>query len=126
VTNNTVERYLAFWNAPTNEARHALATEAFTDDVRYYAPIGVLCGADQLIEFREQLAGHVGAVDIDAREQPEAYNDRVRLRWEIRLATGESFATGTDVIVVESDGRISSVTAFLDRAPDGFDPHAGN
>jgi hypothetical protein len=30
------------------------------------------------------------------------------------------------VIVLASDGRISSITAFLDRAPEGFDPHAHN
>jgi ketosteroid isomerase-like protein len=126
VTNATVDRYLAFWNAPTSEAGHRLATDVFTEDVSYSAPIAVLSGADQLIDFREQLVGHIGAVNLDAREQPETHHDRVRLKWEIRLADGESFATGTDVIVLASDGRISSITAFLDRAPEGFDPHAHN
>lgn len=49
--------------------------------------------------------------------------DRARLRWEI-LRVGQSLAEGTDVIVVDDQGRVESVTAFLDRAPEGFDPHA--
>ncbi|MFF4114362.1 hypothetical protein ACFY0P_12930 [Streptomyces sp. NPDC001714] len=35
-----------------------------------------------------------------------------------------SLATGTDVLRLDTDGRISSVTVFLDRAPEGFDPAA--
>jgi len=45
------------------------------------------------------------------------------VRWEL-LRGDDSFAEGTDILVVDDNGRISSVTTFLDRAPTGFDPHA--
>jgi hypothetical protein len=52
-------------------------------------------------------------------------DDRARLRWEILVGPEESsFAAGTDVVQFDEDGRISSVSAFVDRAPVGFDPHA--
>jgi hypothetical protein len=124
MTNITTEHYLQFWNADTTEAQHRLAAMTFTDDISYHAPIGVLRGTDALIGFRNQLTDHVGPLSFGARVEPESHHDRVRLAWEIQLANGESFATGTDVMVLEADGRVSSVSAFLDRAPDGFDLHA--
>lgn len=119
-----IEHYLQFWNATTAEDQRRIASVTFTDDVEYHALIGVLEGPDSLMDFRNQFAGHMGAVTFEAREEPQSHHDRVRVQWEIRLAAGESFATGTDVMVVDEDGRISSVTVFLDRAPEGFDPHA--
>jgi hypothetical protein len=74
--------------------------------------------------FRTQFVDHMGAATFQARESPETHNDRARLKWEIVIGKGESFAAGTDVMVIDTDGLISSVTSFLDRAPEGFDPHA--
>jgi hypothetical protein len=120
---DTMTQYLAFWNAQTLSDQQHLAEETFTRDVHYYAPIGVLAGTDALITFRDQFVDHVGPMRFQARSQPEAHNGRMRLQWDIRLADGESFATGTDVMVLEPDGRISSITAYLDQAPAGVDPH---
>ncbi|MFG1912534.1 hypothetical protein [Kribbella sp. NPDC048928] len=36
---------------------------------------------------------------------------------------GTSFATGTDFLEFDEQGRIADVTGYLDRAPDGFDHH---
>lgn len=118
----TIERYLRFWNAPADE-QEQLAASTFADDVRYHAPVGVLSGPAALIDFRSQLTGHVGGVEFLARERPDAHHGRARVRWEIKLDSGVSFAEGTDVLVVGEDGRIHSVSTFLDRAPEGFDPH---
>lgn len=115
-------RYLEFWNSAADEQRR-IAPEVFTADVDYRSPVGVMSGAEALIDFRTQFIGHVGEASFVARREPEAHNDRVRLLWEIRLADGTSFATGTDVLTLTEDGHIRSVSAFLDRAPEGFDHH---
>jgi SnoaL-like domain len=119
-----VERYVAFWNADTAEDQRRLAAMTFIGGVQYTAPIGVLSGPAALMGFRTQFVDHVGAATFRARESAQTHNDRARLKWEIVTGNGESFATGTDVMVIGSDGLISSVTSFLDRAPEGFDPHA--
>ncbi|MBB4932325.1 hypothetical protein F4561_003145 [Lipingzhangella halophila] len=123
-TASAAERYLEFWNADSPEAQRELAPAVFTEDVDYHAPVGVMSGAEALIDFRASFTGHMGAVSFVARSTPEGHNDRVRLLWEIRLAGGESFATGTDVLSLTPEGRISSISTFLDRAPEGFDQHA--
>ncbi|MFI5488761.1 nuclear transport factor 2 family protein [Micromonospora echinaurantiaca] len=119
----TVERYLRFWNAGTPEEQQRLAATTFTDDIEYHAPVGVLAGRQALIDFRDRFAQHMGTVAFRSREEPQIHHDRARLRWEIEVGA-EPFAAGTDVLAFDPDGRISSVSAFLDRAPEGFDPHA--
>lgn len=116
----TIERYIEFWNAPTNEEQRRIAATAFVEDVEYCALPGTLHGAEDLIDFRNQFLEHMGSAVFRAREEPEFHHDRARLKWEILAPENASFATGTDVMVLDPDGRVASVTAFLDRAPEGF------
>lgn len=115
------DRYTAFWNASTDEDQQRLAALTFVDAVEYHAPIGVLTGAQAMIGFRQEFTNHVPTARLVAREVPERHHDRMRFRWEIVVGDEESFATGTDVLELDGDGRISSVTSFLDRAPEGFE-----
>jgi len=118
-----VERYVRFWNAETAQEQRRIAAEAFTDDVEYHAVPGVFTGTEALVDFRTQFVEHMGSVTFRALTAPDHHHDRARLRWEIVLEDGTSFATGTDVLNLAPDGRITAVTAFLDRAPEGFDQH---
>lgn len=117
----TVAQYVEFWNAATGDEQQQLAAATFVDGVGYHAPVGLLRGAEELIDFRNRFAQHMPDYEFRARTEPEVRQDHARLRWEL-IVSGESFATGTDVLELADDGRIASVTGFLDRAPDGFDP----
>ncbi|MGW1625354.1 nuclear transport factor 2 family protein [Streptomyces sp. NPDC002172] len=125
-TAEQLEQYVRFWNTGTEQEQRAYAEAAFTDGVEYRARIGILSGAQALIDFRNQFAAHMGTVTFRLREQPQVHHSRARLQWEILTGEDEGtpFATGTDVLHLDEDGRISSVTVFLDRAPEGFDPAA--
>lgn len=118
-----IERYARFWNAETADAQRRIAAELFTDGLEYHAVPGVLFGAEALIDFRSQFIGHVGQASYRPLATPDHHHDRARMRWEIVLADGTSFAAGTDIFDLAPDGRITSVTAFLDRAPEGFEHH---
>ncbi|MFJ8577947.1 nuclear transport factor 2 family protein [Micromonospora sp. NPDC093277] len=120
----TIDRYVRFWNAEKPDEQRELAAETFTDDVEYCAVIGVFAGREALIGFHGQFTQHMPTAVLHRREEPQVHHDRARLRWEIEVDEGKAFAAGTDVLVFDPDGRISSVTAFLDRAPEGFDAHA--
>lgn len=119
-TADTVVRYLHFWNAPPAE-QGRLGAELFAHDVTYVTPIGVRVGVAEQIAFTEHFIEGVGAYEFRARTEPDVHHDRARLPWEI-LVGGTSFAEGTDVLVIDGEGRVQAVTAFLDRAPEGFDP----
>lgn len=120
----TVDDYVRFWNAATPQEQRRLSAAAFTDDVRYHALIGVLSGPAALIGFREEFARHMGTVVFRPRQEPQIHHGRARLMWEIEAGGKNPFATGTDVLVFAPDGRVGSVSAFIDQAPEGFDPDA--
>ncbi|MEV5105138.1 nuclear transport factor 2 family protein [Streptomyces massasporeus] len=126
LTEHRLDRYVQFWNAGTEQEQRELAAATFTDGVEYRAEIGILSGAQALMDFRNQFVAHMGTAALRLRERPQVHHRRARLRWQILTEGGDGapFATGTDVIHLDEDGRISSVTAFLDRAPEGFDPEA--
>lgn len=121
----SVERYFRFWNAATPEEQRRLAAETFTSDLEYHAPVGVLVGAQALIDFHDEFVAHMGGASLKRHGEVQAHHDRARLSWEIEVdGREEPFAAGTDVLEFAADGRISSISSFLDRAPEGFDPHA--
>lgn len=122
-TSIAIARYLRFWNSDPGPEQQALAEQTFRSDVRYHAPLGERAGVEQLLELSREFTEHLGDVAFRARSEPEVVRGRARLRWEI-LRGDDSFAEGTDVLVVDAQGRVASVTTFLDRAPAGFDPHA--
>ena len=121
LTADTVASYVRFWNVEPAEQRRT-GGEVFTDDVTYVAPVGVLTGVEALAGFTEQFVGNVGAYEFRARTEPDVHHDRARLQWEIRVGDA-SFAEGTDVLTADGDGRIRSITTFVDRAPEGVDTH---
>lgn len=118
----TAEAYVSFWNLDAEEQR-TLGTTLFADDVARSTPIGESVGLEALIDFTRQFTEGVGEYTFVARAEPDAHHEHVRVRWEIRKEEG-SFAEGTDVLDLDGSGRIAAITAFIDRAPDGFDPDA--
>ncbi|MGW5191370.1 nuclear transport factor 2 family protein [Kribbella sp. NPDC004138] len=122
--NSVVQQYIDFWNAGSGAEQRELAATIFADRFSYHAPVGVMRELEQLITFREQFADQSPGYEFRPRSEPQAHHDRARLQWEL-LVDGTSFATGTDVLELGPDGRIVSITGFLDRAPEGF-PHAGH
>jgi len=118
-----IEDYLRFWNLDPGEEQTRLAERLFAPDVGYHAVIGTYTGVTALVELSASFVEHLGDIAFIARAEPDVLHRRARLRWEI-LRQDATFARGTDVIVLDEEGRIASVTVFLDRAPEGFDPHA--
>ena len=119
-TSRTVERYVQFWNTTPDEQRRT-GPALFSDDIVQVAPVGVLAGLEALATFTEQFAAAGGPYRFRIRTAPEIHHGRARVPWQIDR-DGEVFAEGTDVLVIGHDGRITSITTFLDRAPAGFDP----
>lgn len=120
----TVARYLRFWNAATPEEQRRLAAETLTEGIEYRAPVGLLEGPQALIDFRDRASQHLGALSFHRHGDIQVHHDRARLPWRIEAHGDETFAAGVDVLTFDAEGRVSSVVAFLDKAPEGFDPHA--
>ena len=113
-----IERYFAIWNEPDQERRRALIAETWTDDATYLDPMMAGDGPDgidaMIAGVQQQATGlqfrQVGTVD--------SHNDRVRFSWELVGPNGgEPVYAGTDFATLAADGRLQTVTGFLDRVP---------
>ena len=113
-TNDLIGRYIAAWNETNPDRRRGLITRTFADAASYvdpmmeghgHAEIDAMIGGVQErfpgLQFRL-----VGAVDT--------HNGRVRFSWELSPDAGQPVAKGTDFAALAADGRLQSVTGFLD------------
>ena len=111
------DRYLAAWNETDPEARRAAVADVFSDDVRYTDPLVDVRGA-------EALAATIGAVQAQfpgfvfrLAGPADAHHDQVRFTWELGPEGAQAPIVGSDVALLDADGRISAVLGFHDRVP---------
>ncbi len=110
-------RYVALWNETDGERRRDLIAESWTENASYVDPLmrgEGHDGIDALIAaVHERFPGHRFTV----RGEPDGHNNRVRFSWSLGAADAPPVAHGTDFAVLAADGRLQSVTGFLDQAP---------
>jgi hypothetical protein len=109
-------RYIDLWNETTTDRRHAMLAANWSNDATYVDPLMSgegHAGIDALISdvlqrfpgFRFTLIG-----------KPDGYGDHLRFSWGLGPDGVDSPIKGTDFAVVK-DGRIQSITGFLDQVP---------
>ncbi|MFB6846787.1 nuclear transport factor 2 family protein [Streptomyces sp. NPDC056373] len=117
---DAVARYFEAWNADDAAARATAVAAAWTEDGRYTDPLADVSGHDGIAAViaaaREQFAGFefrlTGGVD--------GHHDIARFSWElVSAADGSAPVAGSDVIILDGQGRIRAVLGFLDRVPAG-------
>jgi hypothetical protein len=118
----TIERYLQFWNTAPGDEQRQLGHCVFNDFVSYRAPIGEHNGVEALVTLAAEFTEHLGSLTMQARTDPDLHHRDARLQWRL-LRNGLPFAEGTDILTFDIDGHVASVATFLDKAPEGFNPH---
>jgi hypothetical protein len=113
---STIERYFAVWNETDPARRRELIAQAWSEDATYLDPLFSADGRDgvdgmvaafqaQMPEHRFRLAG-----DVDS------HHDRVRFGWQLLgQASDTPVYTGVDFGVLTADGRLQSITGFLEQ-----------
>ena len=116
--NTLASRYIDLWNEKAPNRRRELLATNWARDARYVDPLmsgdghdgidAMIAGVQQRFpEFRFTLIG-----------EPNGYGDHLRFSWGLGPDGVDSPIKGTDFAVVR-DGRIQSVTGFLDHIPQG-------
>ncbi|MGH2849475.1 MAG: nuclear transport factor 2 family protein [Solirubrobacteraceae bacterium] len=110
-----VEGYIETWNEHDPLRRRALVSQTFAGDADYVDPLmeseghdgieAMIAGAqEQYADYRFELAGG-----------PDEHHGRVRFTWRLVAAgTSEPVAIGHDFGTLAGDGRLQSVTGFLE------------
>jgi hypothetical protein len=111
------ERYIALWNEPDAAIRKQLLAQDWTDDATYVDPMMAGHGPAEI----EGLIGGVHAqfpnFSFKLTGKPNGHGEHMRFSWS--LGPGDYVDApieGTDFVTVK-DGRIATVTGFLDRVP---------
>lgn len=116
--NTIASRYIDLWNERSPNRRRVILSENWASDARYVDPLmsgdghdgvdALVAGVQQRFpDFRFRLLG-----------QPNGFGDHVRFSWGLGPDGADSPIKGTDFAVL-SDGRIKSITGFLDQVPQG-------
>ena len=116
--NKIASRYIELWNERTPSRRREILGQHWAKDAKYVDPLmsgeghdgvdALIAGVQQRFpDFRFKLIG-----------EPNGFGDHVRFCWGLGPEGADSPIKGTDFAVV-SDGRISSITGFLDQVPQG-------
>lgn len=106
-------RYLQAWNEAEPTRRRGLLAEVFANDASYVDPLAEVAGHDGLDALIAAMQAKFAGARFSVKGTPEGHHDRIRFSWTLG-AHGRTLAEGTDVAVVADDGRLQSVTGFLD------------
>jgi hypothetical protein len=111
-------RYIEAWNTADPDERAKAVAAAWTEDGSYTDPLAEVTGHDGIAAViagaQERFPGFAfrlaGAVD--------GHHTTARFGWElVSAADGSAPVAGFDVVTLAEDGRIRTVSGFLDRVP---------
>ena len=111
------ERYIALWNERDATARRAKLAAEWTGNASYIDPLATVSGAAEIDTMIAAVQSRFPDFAFRLLGTADGYGDKVRFSWGL----GPHGATdapieGTDFAIV-TDGRIASVTGFLDKVP---------
>ena len=116
--NNIAQGYIELWNERIPSRRREMLATSWTADASYVDPLmrgdghegvdGLIAGVQQRFpDFTFKLIG-----------EPNGFGDHLRFSWGLGPDGIDSPIKGTDFAVLK-DGRIRSITGFLDQVPQG-------
>jgi hypothetical protein len=110
-----INDYIAAWNETDPQRRRALVTQTFTDDADYLDPLMHGEGQDGIDAMISGVQQQYADYRFELAAGPDAHNDRVRFSWHLVGNGGrDPVATGYDFGTLAEDGRLRSVTGFLE------------
>src|SRR5262249_47125650 len=112
-----VQQYIAMWNEDEPARRRELVEATVTADATYVDPHFESGGVDGIDAMIAGVRGAYPGHRFVLAGGPDAHHDRVRFSWHLCPPDGDAvLAVGLDVATVAADGRLCSVTGFLEPA----------
>ncbi len=100
-----------------NRRRDILAAN-WASDAKYVDPLATSAGRDAIDAMIAGVQQRFPEFHFTLIGEPNGYGDHVRFSWGLGPVGVDSPIKGTDFAVVR-DGRIQSITGFLDQVPQG-------
>ena len=110
------QNYITAWNESDGARRNALLKATLTEDVSYRDPIMQGDGHDGVAALIEGVQQRFAGFRFSLKGNPDGFADMIRFSWNLGPEGTDSVIEGTDIGVIEN-GRLKSVTGFLDKVP---------
>jgi hypothetical protein len=110
------DRYIALWNEKDGAVRQSLLAKHWAADATYVDPMMAGNGPKEIDALIGGVHTRFPAFSFRLISKPDGYGDQVRFSWGLGPEDDDSPIEGTDFVVIK-DGRIQSVSGFLDRVP---------
>jgi len=116
---NTIARnYIDLWNERAAGRRREMLAANWTSDARYVDPLMSGAGHDGVDALISGVQQRFPDFKFRLIGEPNGFGDHLRFSWGLGPDGGDSPIKGTDFAVL-SNGRIRSITGFLDQVPAG-------
>lgn len=114
----TVEGYIASWNATDASERRALIDRTWTADGSYVDPVMQGSGPTEIDAMLAGVQERFPAHEMRLAGPVDKHHDRIRFAWALYAPEGNApFIAGVDFGTVDGDGRLRSITGFIDVVP---------
>ena len=110
------QQYIAAWNEIDAERRAALIARTWSEDATYVDPLMAGHGRAQVDALMAGVQGRFPDFRFALIGEPDGFGDHVRFSWGLGPDGADAPIKGTDFVRLE-DGRLKSVTGFLDQIP---------
>jgi hypothetical protein len=111
-------RYIDLWNEKAADRRRAILADNWASDARYVDPLMSGHGHDGIDAMIAGVQQRFPDFRFTRIGEPNGYGDNLRFSWGLGPEGIDSPIKGTDFAVIR-DGRIQSITGFLDQIPQG-------
>jgi hypothetical protein len=112
-------RYIELWNERAPKRRREMLAANWTGDARYVDPLMSGDGHDGVDALISGVQQKFPDFKFTLIGEPNGFGEHVRFSWGLGPDGTDSPIKGTDFAVLSQDGRIKSITGFLDQVPQG-------
>jgi hypothetical protein len=125
-TERLINRYIDVWNERAADRRAAGLSEIWAADGSYVDPLVSATGRDQIDAAIDGAQRQFPDFSFRLTGAVEAHHNLVRFSWELGPGgpdgsgsdgSTEAPIAGSDVAVLDADGKLRDVHGFLDRVP---------
>ncbi|MBZ9680957.1 nuclear transport factor 2 family protein [Mesorhizobium sp. CO1-1-2] len=114
---NTIAlNYITAWNESDADRRAGLLKAVFTEDVSYRDPLMQGDGHEGVAALIGGVQQRFAGFRFSLKGTPDGFADKIRFSWNLGPEGTASVIEGTDIGIIEN-GRLKSVTGFLDKVP---------
>ena len=110
-------RYIELWNERAQNRRREMLAANWTSDARYVDPLMSGDGHDGVDALISGVQQKFPDFKFTLIGEPNGFGEHVRFSWGLGPDGTDSPIKGTDFAVLSKDGRIMSITGFLDQVP---------